>query len=240
MPKETERSRETDSANSKLRPRESLYNPCAARGRGRREEEAAQAPPIARPRPHQGPTQPQLPSKLQAELREVGQLAAGSWVSRASRPGQDRGFRGLREQDPEPGCTRPLSALSRRRALEGWRAPVIFHFLSRAAREDTTRSARSSLTSPLLGVPTPARRAASRFLRLTPPRPPRTPSSASQAAALTQSAQQDGLAPFLCLRTLFVAGPEQGLEPSPSQRSLHLAHGCGPRGAQRTTATGEH
>lgn len=62
------------------------------------------------PRPHQGPTQPQQPSELLAELREVGRLAAGSWVSGASRPGHNRGFRRLHEQDPAPGCTRPLSS----------------------------------------------------------------------------------------------------------------------------------
>lgn len=60
------------------------------------------------------------------------------------------------------------------------------------------------------------------------------------AAALTQSSQQEGLAPFLRLGPLFVTGPKQGLEPGPGQRSLHLPHGQRRPGAQRTGATGEH
>lgn len=95
------------------------------------------------------------------------------------------------------------------------------------------------------GAPQPAHGAA-------PPspvsvRPPPTPRPAwsrvsprGRAAALTQSAQQDRLAPFLRLRPLFVAGPEQGLQASPSLRALHLPHGRRARGAQRPTASGEH
>lgn len=60
------------------------------------------------------------------------------------------------------------------------------------------------------------------------------------AAALTQSGQQEGLAPFLRLGPLFVAGPEQGLQTGPGQRALHLPHGKRPPGAQRARATGEH
>lgn len=44
-------------------------------------------------------------------------------------------------------------------------------------------------------------------------------------AALTQSGEQEGFAPFLHLDPLLVARPEQGLEPGPGQRSLHLPHG---------------
>lgn len=53
------------------------------------------------------------------------------------------------------------------------------------------------------------------------------------AAALTQARQQEGLAPFLRLGPLFVAGPEQGLEPGPGQRALHLPHGPRRPGARR-------
>ena len=60
------------------------------------------------------------------------------------------------------------------------------------------------------------------------------------ATALTQSGQQEGLAPFLRLGPLFVAGPEQGLEPGPGQRALHLPHGQRRPGAQRARATREH
>lgn len=60
------------------------------------------------------------------------------------------------------------------------------------------------------------------------------------AAALTQSGQQEGLAPFLRLGPLFVAGPEQGLQTGPGQRALHLPHGKRQPGAQPARATGEH
>lgn len=95
--------------------------------------------------------------------------------------------------------------------MEGWRASVIFHFLSRPPRVDTAvhghrRPLPSSVSVPGL----------TRSLQVPAPYPiptdlhaARVP--ANRAAALTQSAQQDGLAPFLRLRPLFVAGPEQGL-----------------------------
>lgn len=60
------------------------------------------------------------------------------------------------------------------------------------------------------------------------------------AAALTQAGQQEGLAAFLRLGPLFVAGPQQRLEPGPGQRALHLPHGQPRPGAQRARATGEH
>lgn len=55
----------------------------------------------------------------------------------------------------------------------------------------------------------------------------RSDSSPRVRVALTQSGQQEGLAPFLRLGPLFVAGPKQGLEPGPGERALHLPHGRG-------------
>lgn len=224
-PKETDRSRETGSANSALQPRDRLYKPYAARGRSRQNEKAAQGRPISRPRPWRGSTpRSQQPSRLQTELREDGLLAPVSRVSHASRPGEDSGFPGLCEQDPVPGCTRPRSAWA---GGGHWRVgePGDFPF-PLLCFPSGHRSARSPPTSPLLDGPCPVRRAAFRLPPLPGPdlHAPQVP--ASRAAALTQSAQQDGLAPFLRLRSLFVAGPEQRLEPSPGQRALHLAHGC--------------
>lgn len=46
-----------------------------------------------------------------------------------------------------------------------------------------------------------------------------------RAPGLTQSGQEEGLAPLLRLGPLLVAGPQQRLETGPGQRALHLPHG---------------
>lgn len=238
-PEESEGSSEIGSANCALGPRDRLYKPCAARGRGRRNEEAARGPPISGPAHRKAP--PHRPSRragCRPSCRKMGDWPLSPERAMRAAPGRTEASAGCTSRTPRRAAL-GLGLPGLEESTRGVESPGDFPF-PLPCLPSGHRSARSPQTSPLLCVPAPARRQppGSRAV----PRPdlhaPRVP--ARRAAALTQSAQQDGLAPFLRLRPLFVAGPEQGLEPSPSQRALHLAHDCGPRGAQRATATGEH
>lgn len=85
-----------------------------------------------------------------------------------------------------PGLGRPASPRSCYPLPTTWSHPV-------TAQNDRKHPAPHALAEQLVGCDTG----------------PRVP------VALTQSCQQEGLAPFLRLGPLFVAGPEQGLEPGP-------------------------